>query len=138
MTGDISPETKRILAVDDEIHMRIFLTTLFETNGFQIQVARDGREGMKIAREFRPHLIMLDVMMPGKGGVPMYRLLKTDPDLQNVPVVFLTGVAGESFSHCLKMISAGLSEPLPRPEGYLEKPPNPDQLLEVVRGLLGG
>jgi two-component system phosphate regulon response regulator PhoB len=127
----------KILAVDDDLHMRIFLTTLFKTAGYEIEVTRDGKEGMRKAREISPDLIVLDVMMPAEGGTPMYRQLKTDDDLKHIPVIMLTGVEGATFSHSLKLISAVEGAPLPEPDGYMEKPPDADRLLEMARELLG-
>ena len=127
---------KRILAVDDDLHMRIFLTTLFKTAGFEIEVTRDGREGMKKAREHPPDLFVLDVMMPAEGGVPMYRQLKTDDELKHIPVIMLSGVEGATFSHSLKLLNAAGGQSLPEPAGYMEKPPDPDRLLQMVTELL--
>ena len=137
MAGD-GPEgvKRRILAVDDEVHMRLFLTALFKTAGYEIMVAGDGREGLRKAREKRPDLIILDVMMPGEGGAPMYRQLKTDPELEGVPVIMLSGVSSETFLHSLKMLNLGAGLRLPEPEAYMEKPPKPQELLRLVETVL--
>ena len=128
---------KTVLAVDDEIQMRIFLRTLFETSGFLAVVSRDGREGIRKARELRPDLIVLDVMMPGEGGVPMYRQLKSDRELKDIPVIMLSGVEGRTFSHSIKMLNIGPGPKLPDPEAYVEKPPNPEALLQLVESIIG-
>ena len=60
---------KKVLIVDDEIDMRMFLTTLMETNGYSTVRARDGAEGLEAALTHRPDLIILDIMMPKEGGV---------------------------------------------------------------------
>lgn len=73
--------SKKVLIVDDESDMRIFLTTLLETNGFRPSCAADGREGLEMARKVKPALIILDVMMPRESGVSMYRELKLDAEL---------------------------------------------------------
>ena len=57
-------DNRKILIVDDELHMRIFMATLFETSGYEPILARDGKEGIEKAREIKPALIILDVMMP--------------------------------------------------------------------------
>ncbi|MEW6265622.1 MAG: response regulator [Thermodesulfobacteriota bacterium] len=130
-------KAKKILAVDDEPHLRFFLAALFETAGYPITIAKDGREGLRRARENKPDLIILDLMMPGEGGVPMYRQLKTDETLKRIPVIVLSGVAGRTFAHSLKMLSLGLETPLPEPEAYMEKPPRPEKLLTLAKNLLG-
>ena len=78
---------KKILVVDDELDMRTFVTTLLETSGYKPLSAVDGKEGMEIARNKKPSVVILDVMMPNESGIGMYRQLKTDPDLKNIPVI---------------------------------------------------
>lgn len=128
---------KKILAIDDDMDMRIFLSVLFETSGYKAYVARDGDEGILKAREVGPDLIILDIMMPGQGGVIMYRRLKSDRDLKNIPVIMLSGVKGKTFSHTLKMLDIGAGERLPEPEAYLEKPPQAEELLKTAEQFLG-
>jgi len=76
------------------------------------------------------------VMMPEEGGVSMYRQLKTDNQLKDIPVVMLSGVESKTFLHSLKMMSTGLRDPLPDPEAYVEKPPKAENLLNIVQKLL--
>lgn len=128
---------KTVLAVDDELHMRLFLSVLLKTGGYRAVVSKNGRDGLARAREIRPDLIVLDVMMPGEGGVPMYANLRTDEDLKNIPVIMLSGVEGRTFSHSLKMMNLGPGHQLPEPEAYMEKPPEPAALLRLVESLIG-
>lgn len=116
--------------------MRIFLSTLLETSGYRPVATRNGREGIVKAREISPDLIILDVMMPGEGGVVMYRQLKTDPVLKTVPVIMLSAVAEKTFSHYLNMINAGLQSSIPGPDAYVEKPPEADILVATTARLL--
>jgi DNA-binding response OmpR family regulator len=60
---------KTVLIVEDELDMRIFISTLLETSGYRPIMTRDGNEGMLKAKDVCPDLIILDVMMPGEGGV---------------------------------------------------------------------
>jgi CheY-like chemotaxis protein len=125
-----------ILVVEDDLHMRIFITTVLETNGYNATATKDGKEGIQKAREAPPDLIILDVMMPEEGGVSMYRQLKTDNKLKNIPVVMLSGVESETFAYSLKMMNIGLEDPLPEPEAYVEKPPKAEELLKIIERLL--
>lgn len=127
---------KKILIVDDELDMRIFLSTLLETSGYQPVTTRDGQDGVSKARTGKPDLILLDVMMPGEGGVQMYRKLKADPEMALIPVVMLSAVEKKSFYHYLNMLNSSLACPIPQPAAYLEKPVDPDQLLLVLKTLL--
>ncbi len=97
---------KTVLIVEDELDMRIFISTLLETSGYTPVMTRDGKEGLIKARDFLPDLIILDVMMPGEGGVQMYRQLKTDQSLKAIPVIMLSAVAQKTFSHYLNMVNA--------------------------------
>jgi two-component system phosphate regulon response regulator PhoB len=132
----VADKKPRILVVDDEMDMRIFMTTLFETSGFSPVSARDGRQGLAEARSLHPDIIILDVMMPGEGGALMYKALKADPHLAGIPVIMLSAVNETSFRHYLKMLNNQLDTPVPEPEAYMEKPPDPDALLNLVRIVL--
>lgn len=129
-------EKGKVLIVDDEMDMRIFLKTLLETSGYQPHVTRDGREGLRKAREITPDLIILDVMMPGEGGPQTYRQLRMDPGLASIPVIMLSGVKQASFYHYLKMLNAGTSGRVPLPAAYFEKPVNHKDLLKAIRTTL--
>lgn len=126
----------RVLIVDDEMGMRLFLRTLFETGGHEAVVARNGQEGLAKAREIRPHLVVLDVMMPGGGGLVMYRALRNDVDLAATPVIMLSGVKDSTFAYALELYDAAAGT-LPPPEAYVEKPPRPDEMLALAERLTG-
>ena len=128
---------KTVLIVEDELDMRIFLSTLLETSGYRPIMTRDGSEGMVKAREISPDLIILDVMMPGEGGVQMYRQLKTDDTLKKIPVILLSGVAKNTFTHYLKMLNSRMECAIPEPAAYLEKPPEAEALIKLTERLIG-
>ncbi|MDJ0783230.1 MAG: response regulator [Desulfosarcinaceae bacterium] len=127
---------KRVLIVDDEMDMRIFMKTLFETSGWQPVVTRDGAQGLAQAQQSPPDLIVLDVMMPGEGGALMYRAVKRDARLAKVPVIMLSAVKPEVFHHYLKMLNARSQAPIPPPDAYMEKPPETDALLDLANRLV--
>ena len=132
------PENKKkILIVDDELDVRIYVSTLFETSGYEPIAARNGREGIQKVKEKSPDLIVLDVMMPQAGGVTMYRDLKADPQLKDIPVIMLTGVGEKSFSHYLKMLEFKTKDPVPQPNAYMEKPLDHERLVQLVREIIG-
>jgi two-component system phosphate regulon response regulator PhoB len=127
---------EKILVVDDELDTRIFLSTLLETSGYKPIVAVDGLEGIRKARELRPELIILDVMMPREGGVEMYRQLKADETLRGIPVIMLSGIAKKTFFHSQNLLNLYENHIVPEPEAYIEKPPEPEELLQWTRNLL--
>jgi two-component system, OmpR family, phosphate regulon response regulator PhoB len=126
----------KILVVDDELDMRIYISTVLETSGYQTIVTKNGKEGVEKAIEIEPDLIVLDVMMPGEGGVIMYRTLKTDAKLRKIPVVMLSAVKKEIFFHYLKMLNVKLKNNISEPDAYLEKPPDHEDLLKAIKNCL--
>ena len=128
---------KTILVVDDEMDMRTFITTLLETSGYRPIVATNGEEGIRKAREHKPAVIILDVMMPKEGGVQMYRELKTDEQLKGIPVIMLSAIAKKTFFHSQKMLNTYRGQMVPEPEAYIEKPPETEQLLKVLQDCVG-
>ncbi len=134
---DEQTEKPTVLIVDDEIDMRIFIKTLFETNGYKPVTTRDGGSGLQKARGILPDIIVLDVMMPGDGGVKMYRGLKTDTSLECIPVIMLSAVSPKAFKHYLKMLDARSGGTLKGPDAYLEKPPDAQVLIDLANRLVG-
>ena len=128
---------RKILVVDDEMDMRFYVCALLESHGYHTVATRDGREGLQKARDDRPDLILLDIMMPGDGGVKMYARLKADPALAQIPVIMLSAVAERSFRHYLAMLNAQSAQPVPDPVAYLEKPVDHERLLERIRQTVG-
>ena len=127
---------EHVLIVDDELDMRTYLSTLMETSGYKPIVAGDGREGLQLARERRPKLIILDIMMPREGGIQMYRELKTDANLKDIPVIVVSAIAKKTFFHSQNLLGSYMGIPLPEPEAYIEKPPEPEELYAMTRKIL--
>jgi CheY-like chemotaxis protein len=124
-------EPKKILVIDDDPDTVTFVTTLLQDHGYAVVSAADGRQGLETARKERPALICLDITMPEMSGVKFYREVRSDPALQQTPVLMLTGVTDE-FQ---KFIST--RKQVPPPDGYLSKPFVPDDLVRLVQKLLG-
>lgn len=127
---------KRVLVVDDELDMRIFITTLLETSGYKPLSAVDGKEGLEIARQKKPSLIILDVMMPRESGINMYREIKTDPEMKDIPVIMVSALSKKTFFHSQKVLDEFMGEKIAEPAAYIEKPPEPDELLEAIENSL--
>lgn len=122
---------KRVLVVDDELNIRLFLKTLLETSGYEPHLARNAREGLARAWELKPDLIILDVMMPGEGGLVMYQGLQEDPELKQVPVIMLSAVGATTFRHALKIMGIGKST-YPDPFAYVQKPPKVEEIKAII------
>jgi len=126
----------RILVVSDEADTRIFLTNLLLAVNQEPIGAVDKDQGLALARERRPKVIILDMMMAGRDGIRMYRHLKTDPDLRPIPVIMLSAIDPETFFLYEKYQPHGTAAGVPQPEGYLQKPPEADELLRLVGELV--
>jgi CheY-like chemotaxis protein len=128
---------KKILVVDDEADMRIFVSTVVETSGFQPVPAEDGTKALDVARSEPPALIILDVMMPGiDDGIQTYQQFKTDEKLNRIPIIMLSAVAKKTFFHTIRMLTAHKGHTVPEPEAYMEKPPDVTELIRLINELL--
>ena len=128
---------KKVLLVDDEVDVRKFVSKLVERAGYEVIEAKNGMEGMGRVREDKPGLIILDVLMPKQSGIRMYRELKTDESLKDIPVIMLSAIAPKSFFRSQEVLAEFAGQPIPEPEAYIEKPEEPEELIELMKKILG-
>ena len=126
---------KKILIVDDELNMRIFLCNLLGNCGYEAIDAGDKDEGMQKALSEKPALIILDVTMPKESGIQMYRELKEHDDLKNVPVIMVSTIDKKTFSFYQKFQRTPRGQGVTEPGAYLEKPLEAEELIRLVRSL---
>ena len=127
----------KILVVDDERDMRIFVSTVVETLGFEAITAEDGMEAIEKVSSNPPALVILDVMMPKiDDGIQTYRQFRTDPRLSHIPIIMLSAIAEKTFLHSIRMLSPQQGPQLPEPEAYMEKPPDANELSRLISELL--
>ncbi len=119
---------KRVLIVDDEPNIVVSLEFLMQQCGYEIRIASNGDEALQAVSDFRPHLVLLDVMMPNKNGYEVCQTLRDNPLLQEVKIVMLTAKGRE-----LEM-ARGLALGA---DAYVTKPFATRDLLETVKRLLG-
>jgi CheY-like chemotaxis protein len=140
--------SKKILIIDDEPDIITFVSAVLEENGYASTSAKDGVEGLEVLRKEKPDLVLLDLMMPKKSGISMFQELRKDEDLRNIPVVVVTGVSevtGVDFRNFMykqplrdekKFVeTTGLTK-YTVPDGYVEKPIDPDELIKTVKAAL--
>ena len=128
---------KKVLVVDDDVDVRKFVSKLVERAGYEAIEAKNGIEGMGKVREDKPDLIILDVLMPKQSGIRMYRELKTDEPLKDIPVIMLSAIAPKSFFRSQEVLAEFAGESVPEPEAYMEKPEEPEELMALMQKILG-
>lgn len=91
LSPKIDLKDAKVLVVDDMPANLDVIYKSLRTEGYQVLVATDGETGLKVAAQEKPDLILLDVMLPGLNGFEVCERLKAESDLQDIPVVFITG-----------------------------------------------
>ena len=119
---------KRVLVVDDEPDFVAVVKRNLEQEGFEVEEAYDGDEGLCKAREENPDLILMDVIMPVKDGFTAADQLKKDPHLSQIPTLMLTGFAAKRGETAIP-VGRGLTL---ETEDYIDKPVSPQELLARV------
>ena len=131
---------QKILIVEDEPEARMLLGRRLAAHRFEVLEANDGSEGLQKAKETKPDLIILDLKMPGEDGLEVYRALRREPLLKEVPVLFLTAVStsGSMGRGSLALI-ASTKHGFEMTGEYqvMGKPYDAKQLLDTLRGMIG-
>jgi two-component system alkaline phosphatase synthesis response regulator PhoP len=119
--------SQRILLVDDEPDILEFISYTLKKEGFEVETALEGRSGLKKAESFDPHLILLDLMMPGMDGIEVCENIRRTRGLESVIVCFLTA-RSEDYSQVAGFEAGG--------DDYIIKPVKPKVLISRVKALL--
>jgi DNA-binding response OmpR family regulator len=107
----------RILVIEDNADTRRFLQVMLSRE-FEVAIARDGIEGIELAKSLQPELIVLDVVMPSLNGYDTCKRLKSIPETENIPVIFLSGK--NTTAEITYGISMGADDYLPKPFDHKE------------------
>ena len=126
-------DKKRILVVDDEPDFALIVQGNLEKEGFEVEVAYNGVEGIEKVKANPPDAIVLDVMMPEKDGYEVSKELKGHDKYSEIPIVLLTAVASHvtstRYSHADGMNTEA--------DDYIAKPASAKDIVDSVKGLLG-
>src|SRR6188768_1903506 len=116
-----------VLVIEDEADVVDLLRYNLSRAGFQVLIATDGLQGLEMARKNRPHIVVLDLMLPGMDGRAVCKALKKDPEMAEMPVVMLTAKGEpEERVHGLEIGA----------DDYVTKPFSPRELVLRLQGLL--
>lgn len=123
-----------LLVIEDNEQNLYLATFLLEQNGFTVISARNGLEGIELAKRIRPALIILDIQLPEMDGYAVAQALRQNPALQDVPIVAVTSYAMVGDRE--RALAAGCN-------GYIEKPINPETFRSEIEkylnaGVTGG
>lgn len=126
----MSEPLKKILHVEDDVSLqRLVRIVLEQLGGYTVSTVADGSRALAAARETSPHLVLLDVDLPGMNGMAVLRAMRASADLNETPVVFLTAAADTELG--------GEREAL-RVSEVLVKPFRPRLLVQTIDRVLGG
>lgn len=108
---------RKILVIEDNEQNLYLMTFILEKHGYEVTQARDGPEGIELAHQLNPMMILLDIQLPGMDGYAVARELRSNLALANVPIVAVTSYAMAGDRE--RVMEAGCT-------GYIEKPINPE------------
>jgi len=115
--------TQKILVVDDNEQNLILMRDILEYYGHAVLTAQNGEEGIRLAQEHRPALILMDIQMPGMDGYAALRMLRGYPELENIKIIAVTALAMSGDKE--KLLHSGFDD-------YLAKPVDIRQLSAMV------
>lgn len=119
--------SQHILIVDDEKNIAISVDYLLRREGYAVSVAHDGEEGLRLIREQRPDLVLLDIMMPKLDGFQVCQIVRQDPALAGVRIVMLTAKGRDAERE--KGLTLGA-------DAYITKPFSTRELVSQIKALL--
>ena len=119
---------ERVLIADDEPNIVVSLEFLMQQCGYDVRTVANGDDALRAAREFRPHLVLLDIMLPRKNGFEVCQAIRESPEFNSVKIIMLTAKGRET--EVAKGLALGA-------DAYVTKPFATRELLETIRRLLG-
>lgn len=125
-----------IMIIEDEPDIRVYLSTALEDNGYTVVTADEGDSVIHLVNKKKPDLVILDIMMPKRSGISIYRELRKCDQTSDIPIVLMSGmVPAKDFmtSGFRNLIN---DEMIPLPEGFIEKPVRLDELFTLIENLL--
>ncbi len=124
-----------ILVVEDDPDYSEFLCTTLQDSGYETASVLDGGQAMEQVLALQPDVVTLDILMPGKTGISLYRQIRKDEATKKIPVVIITGVGTEGKK--LEMARFFHGRSIPDPESVLRKPVEPEALVETIDAIVG-
>lgn len=127
MAASEAVKTAKILVIDDEPEITEIIDAFLQNEGYTVKVENNPQNALNLAEEFRPDLILLDIMMPGTDGYQVCNQIKENPKLGETPVIFLTGKDSKDDQGKSFQVGGDM---------FIKKPFSCDRLLEIVNIVL--
>ena len=127
---------KNIMIIDDEEDIRTYLSAVLEDSGFQTCLPEEEDNVVEALQRHQPDLVLLDIMMPRRSGISIFKDLRTTPGIDTIPVALMSGIerAARFFNDEFKTLVEEMD--LKPPDGFIEKPLQIKQLIEVIENIL--
>lgn len=132
-TGSMAAVEKKIMVFAQALELRIFLETVLAEGRYTTVIAEDSEAAFEKIITDDPSLIIIDMMMSDQQGINMYRQLKAHEKFKSIPVIMLSTLAKEAFFQFQHIEYTLPRTGLTKPEGYLLKPPEAEELLQMVQ-----
>ncbi len=120
-------DSVRILYVEDTEVIRDTISSLLEANGYTVSLAKNGQEGIAMVKKWNPHVVLMDLRMPGMDGYQAIEALKTNMYTKHIPVIVISAWSGKSERTKAKL--AGADE-------FFAKPPDLSKLIKSIQRLV--
>ena len=117
-----------VIVVDDEPDVAAYLAAVLERHGHTAVTASTASEGFDLAKQIRPDVVCVDIVMPEETGTALLRRIRADRDIGRTTVVFITALKREMISFAPTATGAPAAEP----DAFIEKPPNADRFVDAV------
>ncbi len=117
--------SNKILVVDDEPDITTYMEMLLNEAGFEVLTAEDGRVALEVAKQEKPELVILDLLMPRNTGTDFYRRMRRDKEIANTPVIVVSALAGRNLA-------------VGKAVAVFDKPIDPDEFMTAVRRVVNG
>ncbi len=118
---------KNILIVDDEPNAVVPIQFLMEQQGYRVMVAERGEDALDLIYQYKPDLVLLDIMLPGINGFEVCEIVRLNPEYRSIKIIFLTALGRE------EQVARGLALGA---DAYITKPYSNDELVAMVKAVL--
>ncbi len=125
----------KVLVIELELEMRIYLSNLLDTAGFEPVICDADASDLCKFKEICPTVIILDAMFPKAGSIKLYQSIKRDETLRHIPIIMLANIDKDTLYRPLRGVSTHFGHGFPEPDAYLVKPPEAKQLLSLMNRL---